>query len=157
MAVNVVVSPKFASYSALKDHEGLRRTAIFSVRLLIISMLPVIILMLSFPSNLMELFGTQFIEGANLLQILVVGQAINVVSGPVAFLLMMSGNERDMSLISSICCIGIVIFVPIMIKLFDSTGAAIIVAFFVGLQNLLAVLFVHKRLGFNTLKFWQKI
>lgn len=157
MAVNVVVSPKFASYSAINDREGLRRTAIFSVRLLLMSMLPFLILILSFPSNFMELFGAEFIEGASLLQILVVGQAINVVSGPVGYVLMMSGNERDMSLVSTICSVGMLIFVPVMIKLFETTGAALCVAFFVGLQNLLAVSFVQKRLGFNTLKFWQKI
>ena len=70
---------------------------------------------------------------------------------------MMSGHERDMRLVTLISGFGVLISVPIFTKLFGAIGAASATAFFISLQNLLAVYFVKKRLGFNTLKFWQKI
>ncbi|KPZ67185.1 Polysaccharide biosynthesis protein [Pseudoalteromonas sp. P1-26] len=157
MAVNLVVAPKFSAFHAKGDDVGIRKTALFSVRLLVLSALPIVLFMLIFPDFLMGLFGEEFRQGTLILQILVLGQAVNVVTGSVGFLLMMSGHERDMRLVTLISGFGVLISVPIFTKLFGVIGAASATAFFISLQNLLAVYFVKKRLGFNTLKFWQKI
>ncbi|MBC7010662.1 oligosaccharide flippase family protein [Pseudoalteromonas sp. BZK2] len=157
MAVNLVVAPKFSAFHAKGDDVGVRKTALFSVRLLVLSALPIVLFMLVFPDFLMSLFGNEFKQGAVILQILVLGQAVNVVTGSVGFLLMMSGHERDMRLVTLISGFGVLISVPIFTKLFGAVGAAAGTAFFISLQNLLAVYFVKKRLGFNTLIFWQKI
>ena len=157
MAVNLVVAPKFSAFHAKGDDVGIRKTALFSARLLVLSALPIVLFMLVFPDFLMGLFGEEFKQGAVILQILVLGQAVNVVTGSVGFLLMMSGHERDMRFVTLISGFGVLISVPIFTKLFGAVGAASATAFFISLQNLLAVYFVKKRLGFNTLKFWQKI
>ncbi|WP_217702839.1 oligosaccharide flippase family protein [Pseudoalteromonas sp. HF66] len=157
MAVNLVVAPKFSAFHAKGDDVGIRKTALFSVRLLVLSALPIVLFMLLFPEFLMGLFGEEFRQGALILQILVLGQAVNVVTGSVGYLLMMSGHERDMRLVTLISGFGVLISVPVFTKLFGAVGAASATAFFVSLQNLLAVYFVKKRLGFNTLMFWQKI
>ena len=157
IAVNLVVAPKFSAFHAKGDDVGIRKTAILSVRLLVLSALPIVLFMLIFPEFLMSLFGDEFKQGAILLQILVLGQTVNVVTGSVGFLLMMSGHERDMRLVTLISGFGVLISVPIFTKLFGAVGAATATAFFISLQNLLAVYFVKKRLGFNTLMFWQKI
>ena len=157
MAVNLVVAPKFANFNAKNDLEGIRKTALFSVRLLVLSALPIVLFMLLLPEFLMGLFGEQFKQGAVILQILVLGQAINVITGSVGFLLMMSGNERDMRFVTIISGCGVLLSVPLFTSLYGAMGAALATAFFISLQNLLAVYFVKKRLGFNTLKFWQKI
>ncbi|RZF77291.1 capsular biosynthesis protein CpsJ [Pseudoalteromonas sp. S4488] len=157
MAVNLVVAPKFSAFHAKGDDVGIRKTALFSVRLLVLSAFPIVLFMLFFPEFLMSLFGDEFKQGALILQILVLGQAVNVITGSVGFLLMMSGYERDMRLVTLISGFGVLISVPIFTKLLGAVGAASATAFFISLQNLLAVYFVKKRLGFNTLMFWQKI
>ncbi|MED5512150.1 MAG: oligosaccharide flippase family protein [Pseudomonadota bacterium] len=157
MAVNLVVAPKFSAFHAKGDEHGIRKTALFSVRLLVLSALPIVLFMLLFPEFLMGLFGEEFKQGALILQILVLGQAVNVVTGSVGYLLQMTGRERDMRLVTLISGFGVLISVPIFTKLFGAVGAASATAFFISLQNLLAVYFVKKRLGFNTLMFWQKI
>lgn len=157
MAVNLVVAPKFSAFHSKGDDVGIRKTALFSVRLLVLSALPIVLFMLLFPEFLMGLFGEEFKQGALILQILVLGQAVNVVSGSVGLLLQMTGHERDMRLVTLISGFGVLISVPIFTKLFGAVGAATATAFFISLQNLLAVYFVKKRLGFNTLMFWQKI
>ncbi|WP_017217098.1 oligosaccharide flippase family protein [Pseudoalteromonas sp. NJ631] len=157
MAVNLVVAPKFSMLHAKGDNVGIRKTALFSVRLLVLSALPIVLFMLVFPEFLMGLFGEEFKQGAAILQILVLGQAVNVVTGSVGFLLQMTGHERDMRLVTLISGFGVLITVPIFTKLYGAIGAATATSFFISLQNLLAVYFVKKRLGFNTLKLWQKI
>jgi len=157
MAVNMVVAPKFAAFHAKGDDNGTRKTALFSVRLLILTVVPIIIFIFMFPEFLMGLFGNEFMQGALILQILVLGQAINVIAGSVGSLLTMSGYEHDMRRIMLISGVGILLFLPLFTSLTGAVGAASVMAFFLALQNLLAVYFVKKRLGFNTLKFWQKI
>lgn len=157
IAVNQVVSPKFAFYNAIGDKSAIRKTALFSVRLLVFSALLIVPLMLLFPEVLMSLFGEDYKQGVLILQVLVLGQAVNVVTGSVGHLLMMSGHERDVRFVTLISGLGVLIIVPIFTKLFGAVGAASASAFFISLQNLLAVYFVNKRFGFNMLKFWQNI
>lgn len=157
MAVNLVVAPKFAAFQAKNDFAGIRRTALFSVRLLVCSVIPIIFLLLVFPEFLMGLFGEEFKQGAFILQILVIGQAVNVLTGPVGFILTMSGYERDMRFVTIISGVSMLIFVPLFTNYFGVTGAATVTSFCISMQNIMAAYFVNKRLGFNTLKFWQKI
>jgi O-antigen/teichoic acid export membrane protein len=104
--------------------------------------------MLIFPSFLMSLFGEEFSEGAVLLQILAVGQFINGITGSVGFLLMMSGHERDMRNVTLISGF-------FLTAQFGIIGVATGTAIAVATQNLLAVYFVKKQLGFNTLAVWR--
>ncbi|WP_440903796.1 oligosaccharide flippase family protein [Catenovulum sp. SX2] len=157
MAVNLVVAPKFAKYRANGDDLSIKKTALFSVKLLILSACPVVLFMLLFPKLLMGLFGKEFEQGAVLLQILVLGQAVNVITGSVGVLLQMTGYEKDMRLVTMVSGFGVLASVPFFTKLYGPIGAASSMAFFISLQNLLAVYFVKKRLGFNTLAFWRRV
>ena len=134
---------------------ALENLAIKSVKLVALFALPVIGVMLVFPSFLMGLFGSEFAEGAALLQILAVGQFINAMTGSVGFLLMMSGHERDMRNVTLISGTLALLLTWFLTAQFDIVGAAIGTAVAVATQNLLAVYFVKKRLGFNTLAVWR--
>lgn len=157
VAVNLVVAPKFAALKAKNDIDGIRRTAVLSVRLLVLSSMPMVVFILLMPEFVMGLFGEQFKQGSHLLQILVLGQAVNVITGSVGFLLTMSGNERDMRFVAIVSGLSMLFFAPIFTKLFGAIGAASVTSLCVSMQCLMAVFFVKKRLGFNTLIFWQKI
>lgn len=157
IAVNLVVAPKFSTFKAKEDYIAIKNTTLLSVRLLVISALPVVLFMLLLPEFLMGLFGEEFRQGAIILQILVLGQAVNIITGSVGYLLVMCGYERDMRLVTLISGFGVLISVPIFTKLFGTIGAAAATSFFISLQNLLALYFVVKRLNFNPMKFWHKI
>ena len=155
IAVNLVVAPRFAKLYRDNDMAQLERLAIKSVKLISLFALPVIGVMLVFPSFLMSLFGSEFKEGAILLQILAVGQFINAMTGSVGFLLMMSGHERDMRNVTLISGSLALLLTWFLTAQFNIIGAAIGTAIAVATQNLLAVYFVKKRLGFNTLAVWR--
>ena len=155
IAVNLVVAPRFAKLYRDNDMAQLERLAIKSVKLISFFALPVIGVMLVFPSFLMSLFGSEFKEGAILLQILAVGQFINAMTGSVGFLLMMSGHERDMRNVTLVSGSLALLLAWFLTAQFNIVGAAIGTAIAVATQNLLAVYFVKKRLGFNTLAIWR--
>jgi O-antigen/teichoic acid export membrane protein len=104
----------------------------------------------------MQLFGSQFTVGAEVLKILAIGQFINVVTGPVGYLLMMSGNERLMRnniIVSTVICI---ILNSILIQKFGIFGGAIATAFCLALMNIISTIFVWNRLGITTLPFFKR-
>ena len=155
IAVNLVVAPRFAQLYKNDDMQGLERLAIKAVKLITLIAVPVIGGMLLFPEFLMGLFGEEFTDGAALLRILAVGQFINAMTGSVGFLLIMSGHERDMRNVTLVCGTVALLLTWVLTAQFGVTGAAIGTAIAVATQNLLAVYFVKKRLGFNTLAVWK--
>jgi O-antigen/teichoic acid export membrane protein len=156
MAVNLVVAPRFAALYKQGNMEGLRRLALTSVKLMVVFAVPIVALMLVFPSFLMGLFGEGFSSGGHLLQILALGQFVNVVTGSVGYLLSMSGHEKDLRntvLISGPLAIALAF---LLTPWLGATGSAIATAISVATQNLVAVFWVKKRLGFNTLAVWKR-
>ena len=155
MAVNMVVAPRFASLHAAGDHDALKKIALTSVRLMVLGAAPVVGVMLLFPEFLMGLFGSGFTGGSTLLQVLALGQFVNVVTGSVGYLLSMSGHERDLRNTLLLVAPVSVVVTFVLVPLYGAIGAAISTALAVGAQNLLAVYFVKRRLGFNTLAVWR--
>ena len=155
LAVNMVVAPRFASMYKQGKSKELEKTALDSVRLMLVIASPIVAFLVIFPEWVMSLFGEGFIEGALFLQIIVIGQFINVATGSVGNLLMMSGHEKDLR--NAVLMSGPVALVLAftLIPVFGGMGSAIATAVAVGMQNLVAVWFVRKRLGFNTLAIWR--
>lgn len=154
-AVNIVVSPRFAAMYKRSEMIALEKLAITSTRMMIGFSVPIVAIMVIFPEYVMALFGEGFSDGAHLLQILAVGQFVSVMTGSVAFLLMMSGHEKELrntTLISGPVALGLCF---LLIPLYGATGAAIATAIAIASQNLIAVWWVRRRLGFNTLAIWR--
>ena len=155
MAVNLVVAPRFANMYKQGRTDQLERLALTSVKLMLVFAFPVVLVMLVFPEYIMGLFGPGFRGGALLLQILAIGQLINVATGSVGYLLTMSGHEKEMrnaTLISGPIALGLGF---LLTPVFGVTGAAVATSIAIAVQNLVAVWWVRKRLGFNTLAVWR--
>ncbi|MFT5813596.1 MAG: O-antigen/teichoic acid export membrane protein [Psychroserpens sp.] len=154
MAVNLVVAPNFAMFFKNKEMAKLKNLAIKSVRIMIIVSTPLLLLMMVIPSQIMSIFGEGFSDGSLYLQILALGQFVNVMTGSVGYLLSMSGHEKDLRNMALIIGPFAILLSLILIPLYGAIGSAIATALAVGVQNLLGVYWVRKRLGFNTLKIW---
>lgn len=155
MSVNLVVSPRFAALHNKGDMNGIRSLTYRTVRLMLLVSAPMLLLCWIFPAEILQIFGEKFRDGQNLLRILASAQFVNVLAGPVAYLLMMTGNERDQRNAVIIAgCVAIVASFALIPK-FGLTGAAIAAAFPLLAQNLAALIFVKKRLGFTTAAFWR--
>lgn len=67
---------------------------------------PVGIVALAFPEWVMGLFGPEFVSGAAALQLLAIGQLVNVLAGPVGVALIMLGRERTVLVVECVAMLS---------------------------------------------------
>ena len=157
IAVNSIAAPKFAALYKQGDMESLGSTARNSATLMTLLAGPVLLLFVLFPGWVMGVFGSQFTQGALALTILAIGQFVNVSTGSVGYLLVMSGNERllrnNVAFIAVMSILMNVILVPIA----GALGAAIATAVCMSVSNLIAAYLAWSRLGVWVIPFvWRK-
>ena len=102
-------------------------------------------------ANILLIFGRDFTGGAWMLKVLCTGQYINLITGSVGYLLMMSGHNKEFKNITIISGIISIILNLVLVNLYGGIGAAVAIALSVAIQNILALKMVEKKLGFNTL------
>lgn len=155
IAVNLVAAPRFSAIAKRGNMSELRAISIFCSKIMIIIAIPILITMLIFSERIMGLFGAEYGRAAILLQVLVLGQFINVATGSVGFLLNMTGYETDMRNIVFLSGPLALILSFILVPIYGVLGAAISTSIAVASQNILGVYIVKKRLGFNTLNLFK--
>ena len=155
IALNSIAAPKFAEAFAENDLVKLKGIAIFLSKLMLLISIPLTSFMVYFSEELMSLFGKEYIQHANILILLSLGQFFNLVTGPVGYILQMTGRERvyrnNIMFTSSFFVLSSILFIPTMGLL----GAAYSTSISIALQNLLSVYFVKKELGFNVLNIFN--
>lgn len=147
LVINAVFPPRFATLYHKGDLAGLSRLARKGAVLGILLALPILLICLLVPHWLLGLFGTEFVPAANLLRIIALAQLINVATGSVGLLLNMTGHEVLMRNIALSCnVLGLLLFF-LLIFLLGTLGAALALAIVLVLQNLIALVFVWRKLG----------
>lgn len=151
VVVNAVFPPRFAESFHKGDFQTLERLARHSALIGVTLAFPLFLGCLLLPRYILGFFGPEFIAAAHLLQILALAQMVSLAAGSVGCLLNMTGHEKSMRNIA-IACNGLgLLFLFILIPLFDATGAAVALALVLVLQNLTALVYVWRRLGIWTL------
>lgn len=148
VAVNSISSPMFASLYQQKKLSELENVAKTTSTLLTIVATPIFVFMLLFSEFLMGIFGPEFIQGSQALMILAVGQYINLITGSVGYLLVMSGHEKLMRnnlIVNALFCLALNV---VLIPKYGALGAAIATAATVSMQNIIALILVKRKLGF---------
>lgn len=152
-AVNSVVAPKLASAFAKGDMKELNHIVKSSSRLLIGFAIPASLIIFIFPKEILSVFGEGYStpKAVDILLILAFGQLINIVTGTVAYLLIVTKNEYT-HLLNLIIAISISIFIYIFIYTNGVHAVAILVASILIIHNLLSWYSCLKILKINTLK-----
>ena len=87
--------------------------------------LPLLLVAIIFPTPLLALFGPEFIDGVLVLQLVVVGRFVNLVSGPLGHLLQMAGAQNtERNLLVGMAVALICTAMPLTIA-YGATGAAV--------------------------------
>ena len=114
--------------------------------------LPVFMLFLLFPSGLLEVFGKEFGKADATLRLLAAGQIINVLVGPVGYVLTMTGRQK-LNLLNSIILAGVNVALNIiMIPRWGIIGAGLATAISLAAINILKVIQVKVIYGFTPLR-----
>uniref|UniRef100_A0A7C3Z932 Polysaccharide biosynthesis protein C-terminal domain-containing protein n=1 Tax=Desulfobacca acetoxidans TaxID=60893 RepID=A0A7C3Z932_9BACT len=112
MAVNAIIPPIFAHMHQEERFRELEELTRASTRWMYCVSLPLALLLAALAPDILELFGTGFVEARWALRILAMAQLFNVASGSVGFLLAMTGNQY--MLIKSLA-VGGALGLPLMV------------------------------------------
>lgn len=152
-AINVVVAPQFAALHAEGNAAALKRLAQQSAFWTLVAVTPAILVLVSVPDLILQLFGPQFKEGAGPLRILAVGQFVNLATGPVGTLLMMTGHEKlmcnNVAASAALNLLGNLLLVPS----YGAAGAATSTALSLAFMNIVLWIMVWKKLDINILDY----
>jgi O-antigen/teichoic acid export membrane protein len=113
--------------------------------------LPLFFLIFLFSPMILSIYGPEFKDADLILKILAIGQLINVSTGSVGYLLMMSGHEkllRNAAVLSA--CVSLVLNL-VLIRQLGVVGAAISTAVALSIQNIVAAWLVYRKLGIRVL------
>jgi O-antigen/teichoic acid export membrane protein len=154
-AINAVVPPLFVKFFQQGDMASLEAMARTTARWMYYLSLPITLLLILLAPEILGFFGQNFTEARFALTALVAAQLINVASGSVGFILIMTGNQWTYSLIHIImgACLS-----PLMIlggAISGLNGVALAKAIGLAGINLVMVWAVWRRLRIKV--FAQKV
>jgi O-antigen/teichoic acid export membrane protein len=154
LSINQVVGPKFAALHRVGDVTALATVARDSAKLMATVSLPGLLVLLLFPRWVMGVFGPEFTRGVTPLIILSLGQYVNVVTGSVGLLLIMTGRETAMRNVHTLSFVLTVALAIVLSRPFGATGAAVASASGLAVKNLVAALVVRRHMGFWSIPLW---
>jgi len=147
VAFNAVLAPKFAVLHRQERGQELVSLARRATLVMLALSCPVFLALFLFPEALLALFGGEFTTGSTTLVILAVGQLVNVATGPVGAILLMTGNERTMRRHMIVTVLVNVALALTLIPPFGIVGAACSAATGMVVLNLLSLHTVYKVFG----------
>lgn len=156
MVINSVFPPRFSRLHHAQDYDALKGLAKKSTLYGAIISSPLAVVCLVFPSDILELFGADFVQAENMLRIIAIAQFLNAATGSTNFLLNMTGHERLMRNIALSTNIVALSLFFILIPFYGALGAAASLAILIILQNIVSFAYVRVKLGFWMVPFYGK-
>lgn len=153
ISTNMVVTPQFAKLYAENKIAEMKYIAQTTTKKLFWVGLAGLCCVSLTSQLLLNWFGSEFIEGWKILIVLSIGQFINIATGSVGCLLIMTGNELLSRTNTILTFLLTMLMLFILTPRFAVLGVAMSVMFGVMFKNLRAVFLVHKQLKFYTIKF----
>ena len=124
-AFNAIFAPVIADLHHRGEMERLSALFKLVTRWVIIVAMPIFLLQMLYPHQLIGLFGKDFASGALALRILSLGTLVKFSTGAVGIMLLMSGHS-GLAMFNSLLTLGVALALDfILIRLFGVTGAAV--------------------------------
>jgi len=145
LSVNIIAGPKIAEFYTKNDKEALKSIVKKSSRLILLFSIPAILFLFVFSEFILSLFGQEFVAAKNVLWILLLGQFIRSLSGPISIYMNMTGKQNRMHQFLFLG-LGVNILLNwILIPKFGMIGAAYATAISIFIWSGLAVLYAYKK------------
>lgn len=149
IAVNSVVAPRFARAHAESDWQTMAKTAHLVSRIALLAALPVFTVYVLFPELVMSIFGEEYVDYADILVIVSLGQLVNVACGSVFIILSMTGEQVFIYRLMFLSFILGAALNYILISLFGVYGSAIAYSIVLAFQNIFGIQYIRRKF-----KFW---
>jgi len=128
MIVNAVMAPKISAAYHTEGPSAGRRVMLQAMAISLVISLPVFVVILFWPEELIRLFGAGFEEAAPLLRILACGQLVHAVTGPAGLALSMTIYEKSYAAILLTSTVANALLLLAVIPGYGLTGAAWVTA-----------------------------
>ncbi|MBU1642565.1 flippase [bacterium] len=151
MAINSMAAPKFAEFYSKNDMNSLQHVVTHSSRLIFWTSLPILIVSIVFPQQLLGIFGEEFKSASWALIILSIGQFVNAVSGSVGYILQMTGKEKVFQYIILASMVLNITFNYWLIPLYGIEGAALASAISLVVWNFYSVVYINYSIKLRTI------
>jgi O-antigen/teichoic acid export membrane protein len=149
LAANTIVAPLIASYYTRRDMAGLQDIVSLATLGSFGSSLVIGVGMMLLSGPILGAFGGDFIRARLPLLILIIGQLVNVGSGSVGLLMVLTGHERQSVLVLGCCALITTVLCVVVIPSFGIIGAAIASMLGLSLWNIWAYRLVVKKVGIH--------
>jgi len=146
---NVVIGPRISELYALDDYAGMQRMLRGSSSFVAVATLALALIFFLSGGRALSMFGDGFRVGESALWVLIVGQLLNGLCGPVGYLLVMTGNERVVAATQAVAAVLNVILNTLLIPRLGMLGAAIATASTMIVWNVALLMSVARRLNLN--------
>lgn len=151
MAVNTLTVPKFAAYWGNGNLDLISKLSKESTKLILYVSLPIFIVIWLFPIPILSMFGMEFIEGANALIIMTIGQFLFIIAGPVWQIMNMTNKQKVFFYFSVLSALVNVMLNYILIPIYGLAGAAFATVAGGIILNILSILYIKKEFNLLTL------
>lgn len=149
VAVAMVAASPIAVSHKNGDLEGMARIAVEAARLSTLVAIVIAVLLNLLAAPLLALFGASFVAAMPALAVLCVGGVINAMTGVVAYLLSMTGHERQLLWVVAAALVCNVVLNLALVPKWGATGAAVAAAGGISFLNIVAAILVRSRLGID--------
>jgi len=142
ISVNTVAAPKYAEYYSLHQMRRLEETALTSLKMMLVLAVPPLVAFIIFPHWIMGIFGSDFSQGGMCLSILACGQFVNVATGSVGYILMMSGHEHLLRNAITLSAVSNLLLNLWLVPPYGIVGGAVATAVSLSLLNMVSAYYV---------------
>ncbi len=146
-SLNLVFSPFAADLHARGERERLGELFKRSTRWALAATLPLLIVLFVAADDVLAAFSSRYEIGEGALRILLAGQAVNVATGGVAFILIMTGFT-GVDLVDNVLGLGLLVGLAVALTgAFGMEGAATAAAVSIAVLNVVRLVQVRRRVG----------
>ena len=146
-AFNAIFSPMIARLFHATEHDRLRELYIVSTKWGVYFALPIFLVFIFVPEEIIRfVFGADFIVGKSAFMILSTAQFLNVATGAVGLLLIMTGQQIKWMIYSMLMVVLNVVLSVMLIPSFDLAGAALASGFAIAGVYILGLFEVRRTL-----------
>lgn len=141
-AVSAIAAPKISESYSTKTTEDLQSIVNFSTSLIFYFTLPLFLIIILFPEQILAIFGAEFKAGKWALILLCIGHFVNAISGTVSYFMQMTDSQIAFQFIMSVAVIMAITLNYFLIPLYGIEGAAMATAISLVYWNITCVIFI---------------
>ncbi|RZW44905.1 MAG: hypothetical protein EX263_10250, partial [Flavobacteriaceae bacterium] len=143
-SINATIAPQISKLFFADEMSNLRQVIKKATTLNVILTIPLILFLIIFSNNILSFFGSNYILAQQALYIILFGQIINALCGPVGLYLNMTGRQNLFQKVLLIALVINIVMNLVLIPKYEMIGAAISTAFSFTMWNLVGLFIAYK-------------